>query len=74
VAKSYIEMSKHTHLPITVKCRIGVDDHDDYSFTHSFIKTVSEAGCRHFIVHARKAFLKGLSPAQNRTVPPLKYL
>lgn len=58
---------------ITVKCRIGVDDHDSYEELHHFVKTVASAGVRHFIVHARKCLLKGLSPHENRTVPPLKY-
>lgn len=60
-------------IPITIKCRIGVDDQDDEKFIHSFIQTLSTAGCRIFIVHARKAFLKGLSPKENRNVPPLRY-
>jgi tRNA-dihydrouridine synthase A len=60
--------------PITVKCRLGVDDLDTYSFARDFVQVVSEnAPVRHFIIHARKAYLKGLSPAENRTVPPLRY-
>jgi tRNA-dihydrouridine synthase A len=60
--------------PVTVKCRLGVDDLDSYQFVHDFVDTVSSrAPVRHFIVHARKAWLKGLSPAENRTVPPLWY-
>lgn len=58
---------------ITVKCRIGVDDHDSYEELHAFISTVASCGVNHFIVHARKCILKGLSPHENRTVPPLKY-
>lgn len=60
-------------IPVTVKCRLGVDDHDSYEFLTQFIETVSSAGCDTFIVHARKAWLKGLSPKQNREVPPLDY-
>eukprot|EP00743_Colponemidia_sp_Colp-15_P007565 GILK01008178.1.p1 GENE.GILK01008178.1~~GILK01008178.1.p1 ORF type:complete len:453 (-),score=98.46 GILK01008178.1:135-1493(-) len=60
-------------IPATVKCRLGVDDKDTYEELTEFIRTVAEAGVTHFIIHARKAWLKGLSPLQNRTVPPLKY-
>lgn len=60
-------------LPVTVKHRIGIDQHDSYDFVRDFVGTVSEAGCRVFTVHARNAILKGLSPKQNREVPPLKY-
>jgi tRNA-dihydrouridine synthase A len=60
--------------PVTVKCRIGVDDTDDYPSLHRFVRIVStSAPVSHFIVHARKCLLKGLSPHQNRTVPPLRY-
>ena len=61
-------------IPITVKCRLGVDDLDSWDNIVHFIKTVSEkGGCTKFIIHARKAHLKGLNPKQNRTIPPLKY-
>lgn len=60
--------------PVTVKCRIGVDSFDSYDLLHKFISTVSSTSpTQHFIIHARKAILKGLSPAANRTIPPLKY-
>ena len=59
--------------PVTVKHRIGIDAVEDYSFVRDFVGTVSEAGCRTFIVHARNAVLKGLSPKENREIPPLKY-
>uniref|UniRef100_A0A7S3R3J5 DUS-like FMN-binding domain-containing protein n=1 Tax=Dunaliella tertiolecta TaxID=3047 RepID=A0A7S3R3J5_DUNTE len=60
--------------PVTVKCRLGVDQDDSYEALHRFVKVVSErSGVRHFIIHARKAFLKGLNPHQNRSVPPLRY-
>ncbi|TAK89450.1 MAG: tRNA dihydrouridine(20/20a) synthase DusA [Burkholderiaceae bacterium] len=60
-------------LPITVKHRIGIDKSEDYAFVRDFVGTVAQAGCTTFIVHARNAVLKGLSPKQNREVPPLKY-
>lgn len=62
------------HVPVTVKCRIGVDDDDSYEGLREFVRIVhEEGGVSHFIIHARKAILGGLSPAQNRSVPPLKY-
>ena len=60
-------------IDVTVKSRLGVDEHDSYAFFSDFIGTVAESGCRTFIVHARKAWLSGLSPKQNREVPPLHY-
>ena len=60
-------------IPVTVKHRIGIDQQESYSFMRDFVGTVSEAGCRTFIVHARAAWLKGLSPKENRDVPPLRY-
>ncbi len=60
-------------VPVTVKCRIGIDDQDDYAFFERFIATVRETGVDTFIVHARKAHLQGLSPKENREVPPLRY-
>ena len=59
--------------PVTVKHRIGIDRGEDYGFVRDFVGTVAEAGCRTFIVHARNAVLKGLSPKENREIPPLKY-
>lgn len=61
------------NIPLTIKTRIGVDDYDSYEYLSNFIKICNSAGCNKFIVHARKAFLQGLNPKQNRTVPPLKY-
>ena len=61
------------NLPVTVKHRIGIDQVEDYGFVRDFVGTVAQAGCRTFIVHARNAVLKGLSPKENREVPPLKY-
>jgi len=60
-------------IPVTVKHRIGIDRTEDYGFVRDFVGQVSEAGCRVFIVHARNAWLKGLSPKENREVPPLRY-
>jgi len=60
-------------LPVTVKQRIGIDRVDSYEFVRDFVGTVGEAGCKVFIVHARNAILKGLSPKENRQVPPLRY-
>src|SRR5262245_31642306 len=60
-------------VPVTVKCRIGIDEHDDWPFLREFIAEIADAGCGVVIVHARKAILKGLSPKQNREVPPLDY-
>src|SRR3954470_15564509 len=60
-------------VPVTVKHRIGVDAVEEYSFVRDFVGTIAEAGCDVFIVHARNAILKGLSPKENREIPPLKY-
>jgi tRNA-dihydrouridine synthase A len=60
-------------VPVTVKHRIGIDKVESYDFVRDFVGTVSRAGCRVFIVHARNAWLKGLSPKENREVPPLDY-
>jgi tRNA-dihydrouridine synthase A len=60
-------------LPVTVKHRIGIDKVEDYAFVRDFVGTVAQGGCRTFIVHARNAVLKGLSPRENREIPPLKY-
>jgi tRNA-dihydrouridine synthase A len=60
-------------IPVTVKHRIGLDRHEDYRFVHRFLETLARTGCRTFFVHARNAWLKGLSPKENREVPPLRY-
>jgi tRNA-dihydrouridine synthase A len=73
VADCVAAMVKATQLPITVKHRIGIDNHDSYAELLKFVDTVAAAGCQRFIVHARKAWLEGLDPKQNRTVPPLRY-
>jgi tRNA-dihydrouridine synthase A len=66
-------MRDATTLPVTVKHRIGIDKTESYAFVRDFIGTVAEAGCTVFIVHARNAWLQGLSPKENREVPPLRY-
>jgi tRNA-dihydrouridine synthase A len=73
VAECVAAMNARVNIPVTVKCRIGIDDMDEYSGLEYFVETVADAGCDHFIVHARKAWLKGLSPKQNREIPPLRY-
>ncbi len=73
VARCFEEMSAVCDLPVTVKTRIGIDDYDSYEFLREFIETLKAAGCNTFIVHARLAILQGLSPKDNRTVPPLDY-
>jgi tRNA-dihydrouridine synthase A len=73
VAECVLQMKAAVNIPITVKSRIGIDDLDSYEFLHHFIETVAKADCKHFIIHARKAWLTGLSPKQNRDVPPLDY-
>lgn len=60
-------------VPVTVKCRLGVDEQEDYDSFRAFIDTVAAAGCRLFVVHARKAWLQGLSPKENREIPPLRH-
>ncbi len=73
VAECVSEMQAATKIPVTVKSRIGIDELDSYEFLHTFIEQVAQAGCQHFIIHARKAWLSGLSPKQNREIPPLDY-
>jgi len=73
VADCVASMRAAVAVPVTVKCRIGVDDQDEFSALHGFVERVRQAGCEVFIVHARKAWLRGLSPKENRDVPPLDY-
>jgi len=73
VADCVTAMIDRVGVPVTVKCRIGIDDQDSEDDLNRFIDIVADAGCRTFIVHARKAWLNGLSPKQNRDVPPLDY-
>lgn len=73
VARCVDAMQQRVSRPVTVKCRIGIDDQDEERDFQRFIETVAAAGCRTFVVHARKAWLKGLSPKENREIPPLDY-
>lgn len=73
VADCVSTMHEAVQLPVTVKHRIGIDEQDSYVFLCDFVGTVAEAGCDVFIVHARKAWLQGLSPKENREIPPLDY-
>jgi tRNA-dihydrouridine synthase A len=73
VAECIAAMRDVAAVPVTVKTRLGVDEHDSYEFLAAFIARVAAAGCGTFIVHARKAWLSGLSPKQNREIPPLDY-
>ncbi len=73
VASCVRAMRENCDMPVSVKCRIGVDDMEDYDELSDFIKTINDAGCDDFVIHARKAWLQGLSPKENRTVPPLNY-
>jgi tRNA-dihydrouridine synthase A len=73
VARCVSAMRAATALPVTVKCRIGIDDSEDFSFLARFADAVAGAGAAALIVHARKAWLKGLSPKENRELPPLRY-
>ena len=73
VADCLQAMQDAVDVPVTVKTRIGIDDQDSYEFLKRFVDTLQDAGCRRFIVHARIAILEGLSPKENRSVPPLQY-
>jgi tRNA-dihydrouridine synthase A len=73
VARCVRAMLDAVSIPVTVKCRIGIDDQDSEADFERFISTVADVGCRVFIVHARKAWLQGLSPKENREIPPLDY-
>ena len=73
VADCVAAMRKAVAIPVTVKTRIGIDDRDTYRELAHFVRTVGDGGCSTFIIHARKAWLKGLSPKENREIPPLRY-
>ena len=73
VADCFKAMQDAVSIPVSIKCRIGVDEFDSWDFFRDFVGTIADAGCRVFIIHARKAWLKGLSPKENREVPPLHY-
>ena len=73
VAQCVSRIKNAVSIPVTVKHRVGIDKIEEYAFVRDFVGTVAEAGCNTFIVHARNAVLKGLSPKENREIPPLKY-
>ena len=73
VAECVAAMAAAVRIPVTVKCRLGVDEQEEYPAFLAFIDTVAAAGCQEFVVHARKAWLSGLSPKENRDIPPLRY-
>jgi tRNA-dihydrouridine synthase A len=73
VAECFASMQEAVDVPITIKTRIGIDEHDSYGFLRRFVDPLVSAGCRKFIVHARIAILEGLSPKENRSIPPLNY-
>lgn len=73
VADCVKAMQDQVSIPVTVKTRIGIDEHESYQFLADFVKKVSDAGSQTIIIHARKAWLQGLSPKQNREIPPLHY-
>lgn len=73
IAECVSAMRSAVNIPVTVKNRIGIDDQEDYADLRNFVSTVAQAGCETFIIHARKAWLKGLSPKENREIPPLRY-
>lgn len=73
VAECVAAMRGAVAIPVTVKTRIGIDERDSYAELAHFVRTVSHGGCHTFIIHARKAWLKGLSPKENRDIPPLRY-
>lgn len=73
VADCIKSMQDAVSIPVTVKCRIGIDDSEDYTFLEDFVSKIADIGCDTFIIHARKAWLKGLSPKENRDIPPLQY-
>ncbi|GJJ79862.1 tRNA-dihydrouridine(20/20a) synthase [Pasteurella canis] len=73
VAHCVKTMQAVVNIPITVKTRIGIDEFDSYEFLCDFVQKIHEAGCQEFIIHARKAWLSGLSPKENREIPPLNY-
>jgi len=73
VAECVMAMKQAVKIPVTVKSRIGVDNNDSYAELAGFVERIASAGCKCFIIHARKAWLSGLSPKQNREIPPLNY-
>ena len=73
VAKCIEALKNNCNLPVTIKHRIGIDNNDSFSNLNNFVRQISSSGAERFTIHARKAFLKGLNPKENRTIPPLRY-
>ena len=73
VSECLFNMQKAVKIPVSIKCRLGIDDNESYDFLYNFVSVVKESEINTFIIHARNGILKGLSPRQNRNVPPLKY-
>jgi len=73
VAEGVAAMIESVKIPVTVKCRIGIDENDSFEFLDAFVSKIKAAGCNTIIIHARKAWLSGLSPKENRTKPPINY-
>ena len=73
VANCLLNMQNSVDIPVSIKCRLGVDNNETYEFLYNFISIVKESGVNIFIIHARNGILSGLSPRQNRNIPPLKY-
>jgi len=73
VAECIAAMQNAVKIPVSIKTRIGIDNDDSWEFFLNFVESVAKAGCKNWIIHARKAWLKGLSPKENRTIPPLNY-
>ena len=73
VEKCLLAIRESVSIPVSVKCRIGIDDCDDYLFLKDFITHIERSGCTEIFIHARKAWLNGLSPKENRTIPPIRY-
>ena len=73
VADCLSAMKNNVSIPVSIKCRLGVDHHDTYEFLYNFVEIVKASGVSDFIIHSRNGILKGLSPRQNRNIPPLKY-
>ena len=73
VSECLFNMQKAVKIPVSIKCRLGIDDNESYDFLYNFISVVKESEIKTFIIHARNGILNGLSPRQNRNVPPLKY-
>ena len=73
VAECLTGMKNSVSIPVSIKCRLGIDDNEDYEFLYNFVSIVKQSGVKVFIIHARNGILKGLSPRQNRNIPPLKY-